>query len=93
MYNYNLKQLVREVIKKIDTGGPATASVESGHIRLALHERGLGPGCHVGLDEPLSSEQVVEWYAGQLLSIVDASGWFAMNSLINGLDQFCPADE
>lgn len=40
----------------------------------------------------LSPDEVVEWYAGQLVSIIEKKSWFAVNSIINAVDRFCPAE-
>ena len=55
-------------------------------------ERGLEANCHQGKPSEFftNEELTIEWYAGQLLDIVDNQNWFAMNSFINCLDKFCP---
>lgn len=90
----DLRRGLRAAVKLIESGGPseATAAAESVEsVRVLLAERGLGPNCHVG-NGALVGDAVVEWYAGQLLDIVDRKAWFAMNSLINGLDKFVPEE-
>lgn len=86
-----LRTLTRDTILAIDKGGPSEVEASVAPVRLALSKRGLAPGCHVGLGRELTPDETVEWYAGQLLNIVNKEAWFAMNTLINLRDQFCPA--
>lgn len=41
------------------------------------------PGCHVGKGPDMSDLEKIEWYAGQLLDVVDSEGWFVMNTTLN----------
>lgn len=88
----DLKEVLRIVVHNIEKGGVRTAIHDSEFVREELKKRGLGPGCHVGATPEflLEGDHTVEWYAGQLLSIVDSGSWLAMNSYINSLDIFCP---
>jgi len=86
-----LRTLTRDMILAIDKGGPPAVEASVAPVRLALAERGQVSGCHVGLGRELTPDETVEWYAGQLLDIVDKKAWFAMNSLINLRDHLCPA--
>ena len=85
-----LRSLTRSVVLAIDCGGLDGIEAAVAPVRAALAARGLNPGCHVGLGRELTSGEGVEWYAGQLLDIVDTEAWFAMNSFINVVDRFCP---
>jgi hypothetical protein len=89
----DLRALVRQAVLDIDRGSTDTAQAWAEKVHAALAERGLAKNCH--LDHPnhaaMTEDETIEWYAGQLLDIVDAKGWFAMNSFINCLDKFCPA--
>lgn len=51
--------------------------------------RGLVAGVHVGKND-MTPREVMEWYGGQLIDIVDNNFWFAMNSFVNCVDKFCP---
>jgi len=92
-----LRALTRSTVLTVERGGPDGIEETVAPLRSALAERGLAPGCHVGTEPPLiegrsrlTPDMTVEWYAGQLLDIVDKKAWFAMNSLINCVDKFCP---
>lgn len=92
-----LRTLTRSTILIVERGGPDGIEETVAPLRSALAERGLAPRCHVGAEPPLiegrsslTPDMTVEWYAGQLLDIVDKKAWFAMNSLINCVDKFCP---
>ena len=82
-----LSKLVRQVVQDLDKVGPEQASV----IVKPLRKFGIAPGVHVGRKD-LNPEETVEWYAGQILDIVDNKSWFAVNSIINLLDKFVPED-
>lgn len=86
-----LRTLTRDTILVIDKGGPAVVEASVVPVRLALAERGRASGCHVGLGRELTPDETVEWYAGQLLEIVDKKAWFAMNTLSNLRDYLGPA--
>lgn len=45
------------------------------------------PGIHVG-NKDIQGEQMIEWYAGQLLSVVDREAWLAMNSILRCAEKF-----
>lgn len=86
----DLRKLTRIVVTNLDQNGNehnAARIVEP--LRGALAASGLAPGCHVGRTE-WTPEQRVEWYAGQVVYTVDERAWFAINSIVNCLDKFCP---
>lgn len=85
----DLTAIVRAAARGIDTGSTATIGAACAPIRAALAERGLAPGCHVGRKD-MGATEAVEWFAGQLLEIVDAKAWFAVNSWLNCVDKFAP---
>lgn len=82
----DLKSIMWEIVDVVEKGHIAEAVVAAEKIRTALAERGLSAGCHEGSTP--KGEQVIEWYAGQFLDIVDHEAWFAMNSLLNAADRF-----
>ena len=86
----DLRAITREAIRQLEGSGQAAAAAIVEPVRAALAERGLGPRCKEG-DGPFTDEETVEWYAGQLLDIVDTGQWFAVNSIVNTVDKFCPA--
>jgi len=88
----SLREIVRNAVLTIDSGDVGEAKVQAEIVRKALKDRGLDKGCHVGASPSflMEDEHTIEWYAGQLLDIVDREAWFAMNSFINCLDKFCP---
>lgn len=88
----DLRTTVRECIANLDRGGVNSAPAIVEPIRKALAERGLGPDCHVGV-VGMGPDRALEWYAGQILSVVDQEAWYAVNSLINTVDRFAgPAE-
>lgn len=86
----DLRTVVRDAVLAIEKGGPDDAILHIKKVQAALTERGLEAGYHIGDAGEDGSERCIEWYAGQLLDIVDHEAWFAMNSFINCLDKFCP---
>jgi len=86
-----LRRVTRDAIETLDRAGPSDAPRIVQPVREALAERGLAPGCHVGRTG-MTDEQIVEWYAGQLVDTVDKEAWYAINSVINTADKFCPKE-
>lgn len=41
------------------------------------------PNCHVGKGPDMSDLEKIEWYAGQLLNVVDEEVWAFMNTTLN----------
>lgn len=78
--------LVRSVAKEVDKGFP-TSMVEA--VR-PLREAGISPGMKEGINEQANRRDTLEWYAGQLLDIVEKRSWFAVNSWLNCIDKFAP---
>ena len=87
-----LRDIVRRAVLNISDGGIIEAISNAREVREVLKERGLEANCHQGKPSEFftNEELTIEWYAGQLLDIVDNQSWFAMNSFINCLDKFCP---
>lgn len=77
---------VREIVERLQHVGPKSVAELVKPLREAV-----SPNVHVGRTD-LTPEETVEWYAGQLLDIVDQRMWFAMNSLLNCVDKFVPAE-
>lgn len=84
----SFKTIVREAVERLDVGG--MGAVDS--TLTALKEAGAIRDIHVGKKD-MTPDQVVEWYAGQILSVLEDKQYFAINSLINCVDKFAPADE
>lgn len=83
----SLKSVVRECIQTLDEGGPNT--IDS--VVQRLLEAGAVRDIHVG-KESFSPEETVEWYAGQIIDVLESGQLFAVNSLINCVDKFAPED-
>ncbi len=81
----SLRSVVRACISELDNGG--LESVES--VKTQLIAAGAVRNVHVGKKDFTPDEQV-EWYAGQILDILENQSWFAVNSLINCVDKFAP---
>ncbi len=88
----DLSKIVRKAVLAIDKGDLGTVHRAALPVATELLKRGLGPNCHVPRTG-LEGEEIIEWYAGQLLHIVATESWYAMNSFINSLDRFVPAAE
>lgn len=80
-----LATLTRDVVRRLEPCGP-----ESARALVEPLRKFVAPGVHEGTNP--TGEAVVEWYAGQLLRIVDDEKWFAMNSILNCVDKFVPED-
>lgn len=74
--------------QKRSSGTEGKGDVEQ--VRTALTERGLASNCHVGIGRELTPDEQVEWYAGQLVSIVDQKVWGAMLFIASLLENICP---
>lgn len=87
----SLRSILRKAVLAIADTDVAGSQDHVNEVRLALQERGLEAGCHVG-NPGLApgTDLCVEWYAGQLVEIFNNESYFAVNSFINCLDIFCP---
>lgn len=87
----DLRAILRTAAKQLERVGPCSVAAIVQPVRDEMTARGLPPMVHCGRkDLEQHPEQMIEWYAGQLLDIVDGEGWFAMNSWLNCVDKFCP---
>lgn len=77
-----LTKLIRTQILYLEAGDIDRAD----SVIEALKAGGLISGQHIGLS-PLG---VIEWYGGQIISILENKTWYAVNSLINCVDKFAP---
>jgi len=80
-----LHTAVRKAIKTLDSGGTETVKT----ALTLLHKGGAVRNIHVGFTN-FTPVQTMEWYAGQIVDILESESWFAVNSLINLLEKFCP---
>jgi hypothetical protein len=84
----DLVALVRKASAEIESG-----SVQSLEASLAPLREHVKPGCHVGRGKEMDATDEgfrlqVEWYAGQLLSMVDNREFAGINSWLNCTDKF-----
>ena len=86
MTDLELTTLVRDVVQRIDRMVPGS---DFEPLCGRLRDAGIVPDMHVGRDD-LEGRGVVEWYAGQILDVLEKKRWFAVNSMINCLDKFAP---
>lgn len=78
---------LRALVGHLDLEGPEEAAWFIKELLLL----GTEEDQHVGRTDMASgSDACVEWYAGQLLSILRNEQWFAVNSIINVLDKHVP---
>lgn len=80
----NLRETIKDVVEKLDKGSPISALHTVEPLRKFVK-----PHIHVGRTE-WSGDQKAEWYAGQLLAVVEEEAWFAMNSILNAREDFLP---
>lgn len=80
----SLRTAVRRIARALDT-----ASHDEVRALVAPLRAFVQPNVHVGRTD-MTPDEVVEWYAGQILDIVDEEKWFAVNSWINCRDKFAP---
>lgn len=82
-----LTEIVRSVAENIDKSNEN--SIEE--CIKPLLEIGIKPNVHVGLkEEEFNNLTRIEWYAGQIINIVNKKSWFAVNSWLNCVDKFVP---
>ena len=86
-----LRALTRTAILAVVYSSGTEGKEDVALVREALAERGLASNCHVGIGRELTPDERVEWYAGQLVSIVDRKVWGAMLFLTSLLENICPA--
>jgi hypothetical protein len=82
----SFKLIVRECIQDLEAGHEAV-----GRVISKLKDAGAIRNIHVGSDA-FSEDQITEWYAGQILDVLENEAFFAVNSLINCVDKFAPID-
>jgi len=88
MTDAELTSFVRVGILAIAGEGPGKEVLDVANL---FRKAGVVKNIHVGTDPNIFTPRMkIEWYAGQLLDIVDQEGWVSMNSFINGLDKFVP---
>ena len=79
---------LRDIVNALDKGG--TKSVLGVLSDLAS----IGAVRNVHLDtagnRTLTEDETVDWYAGQIVDVLESEAYFAVNSLINCLDKFVP---
>ncbi len=86
--NEDLAGLIRCVSSTLDYG-------HTGDIRAIVHplRDHVEPCCHLGRGADMDGSEAgfrlqLEWYAGQLLSMVDEQQWEGINSWINCTEKF-----
>lgn len=93
MNNEQLAQLIRDVAAAVDKVG--VTDIADAVQPLRKH---VFPGCHVGLGNMMTGTDAgyrlqLEWYAGQLLDMVDNKQWRGINSWLNCSDKFTARKE
>jgi hypothetical protein len=82
----DLRTKVREVIMRVEAGHIAEAKAGAEELRPLVPAGQPHRG-----KKNMTEQEIIEWYAGEFLDCVDNGAWFAINSLINCVDKFCPA--
>lgn len=93
MTNDTLAQLIRDVAAAIDKVGPDSIADLVTPLRAVSC-----PNAHVGRGADMDGSDKgfrmqLEWFAGQLLSMVDEKQWGGINSWINCTDKFTTRKE
>lgn len=88
MSNEDLAQMIRDVSAAVDNCNQDTV-VET---VKALREH-ITPNCHEGCGAQMDGTDTgyklqLEWFAGQLLAMVDKKQWFGINTWINCTSKF-----
>lgn len=88
MNDDQLRTLIRDIVDKLAKGEPGDAI----DLVQPLRDAGIEPNMKVGLEQEAYEEgrTRMEWYAGQILDVVDSKSWLAVNSIVNCVDRFCP---
>jgi hypothetical protein len=81
----SLRTTVRECINDLDNNGEGAIERTIANLKAA----GAVKNAHVG-KKGFTPDETVEWYAGQILDILESGSLFAVNSLINCVDKFAP---
>jgi hypothetical protein len=77
---------VRAALTLLDSGGPELVP----RVIEALKAAGAVRNECMGMRMTDGDDTCVRWYAGQALDVLEARAFFAVNSLLNCLDRFCP---
>lgn len=82
-----IEALIRATAKRLEAASTREAALCSDQFRDA----GIVSGCHVGKGAEMKDCRLMrmEWFAGQLIDIVESKSWFAVNSWLNCVDKFC----
>lgn len=92
MTNEELTAIIRTVAARVESADSNTVALTVQPLRDA----GITADCHVGRgaemeeDTPAAFRLCLEWYAGQLLALVDTQAWHCINSWLNCLERFAP---
>lgn len=79
------KQL-RALVQRLDGGRRAAVPA----VVVELKQLGAIRNAHVGELMENGDDTCVAWYAGQILDVLESESWFAVDSIINLVDKFCP---
>lgn len=81
------RKKLRDLIDRLS--GCGAASIPA--FLAELQEIGAVRGVHEGrTDMHSGDDDCVAWYAGQLVDVLENRALFAVNSIINCVDKFCP---
>ena len=83
-----LRSETRRLLSGLDTGGTGYVDICIAGLKAA------GAVKNACLGEPMTDgdDTCVRWYAGQAIDVLESGAYFAVNSLLNCLDRFCPAE-
>lgn len=86
MTDNELTKTIRSVAERVAKGGIGSISTDVQELRDA----GIVANMNMGDAAKASPRATMEWYAGQLLDMVENGGWFGINSWLNAVDRFAP---
>ena len=83
---------VRATVQALQTASPGNSAAEA---IQPLRDIGVTAGCGRkyfagGATHPDESDETLYWYAGEIVDVIKARAWVAVNSIINCVDRFAP---
>jgi len=93
MTDKEFSDAIRASIDRIDEGGVSAALAELSTLQALP---GVKSGIHIGKPAKFfegNRRRQMEWFAGQVIDIIEKQSWFAMNSIINACEQNTSLEE
>jgi len=84
----SLRTVVRECITDLNSCSTGH-EVKIGKVIVKLKTAGAIRNIHVGKKD-FTPEETLEWYAGQILDVLESGELHCVNSIANAVDSFIP---